>query len=282
MNISERIKHIREIKKISQTDVANALMTERSNYHRLENRGKKLTLEQVELIANALQISVQELLGFGIEPIERREIKDLEEKNLELKKKESNYEGLKKSIIENYKNRLLSIAMVNNAYYMTFFENGFKKIVIDKSNDWYNIPKDNRNDYDVPDDLFPAIAFKVFMEEKYVYDFDSLIRFKIIEEERWILAWERFKYINPFYFQSVSILPFHIIKQDNSHGYSRLLNERINSGHYNYDESEINFAKSELDRLIEAQKPKFPEKKTPEQIEELLNHKRELDKPTFE
>lgn len=62
MSLSERIKAIRIAKKISQTEIANALNTEKSNYHRLENRGEKLTVEQVEAIAGALGVSVVELL----------------------------------------------------------------------------------------------------------------------------------------------------------------------------------------------------------------------------
>ena len=81
MDISERIRTIRESKKNSQTQVANAMGTERSNYHRLENRGEKLTLEQLSEIANALGVSVREILGFGVETTDKSEIEILENEN---------------------------------------------------------------------------------------------------------------------------------------------------------------------------------------------------------
>lgn len=60
------IKAVREAKKIKQSEVANVLGLDPSNYAKLENRGKKLTIEQLEAIGGALGVSVAELLtGIG-------------------------------------------------------------------------------------------------------------------------------------------------------------------------------------------------------------------------
>lgn len=64
MNISENIKWIRESKNLSQMEIAKILQIKRSNYHKLESKGNKLTMVQIESIAKALNVSLQELLEF--------------------------------------------------------------------------------------------------------------------------------------------------------------------------------------------------------------------------
>ena len=63
MDISKNIKTIRETKGLKQSDIAKILEMERTNYHRLESRGEKLTIEQLQSIAGALGVSAVELLG---------------------------------------------------------------------------------------------------------------------------------------------------------------------------------------------------------------------------
>lgn len=64
MDISKRIVEVREGKHITQTELARKLEMEQSNYSRLEKRGDKLTVEQLERIAQALDVTVGELLGY--------------------------------------------------------------------------------------------------------------------------------------------------------------------------------------------------------------------------
>jgi transcriptional regulator with XRE-family HTH domain len=63
MNITERIRHIRESKGLTQEDIAERFNVTRSNYAYLEGRGEKLTIEQLQKIAEALGVSVGELMG---------------------------------------------------------------------------------------------------------------------------------------------------------------------------------------------------------------------------
>ncbi|AUD05561.1 helix-turn-helix domain-containing protein [Spirosoma pollinicola] len=63
MEVSKNIRSIRESKGLTQVDMANRMGTERSNYARLENRDVNLTLKQVQEIAEALQVSVYEIIG---------------------------------------------------------------------------------------------------------------------------------------------------------------------------------------------------------------------------
>ncbi|GAB3956407.1 hypothetical protein GCM10028805_46160 [Spirosoma harenae] len=87
MSISDNIRTIRVAKGLKQSDLAKALDIETSNYNRFENRGDKLTIEQVKRIANALGVTLGELLGYedaGL-PKElemlRERIKELEKEN---------------------------------------------------------------------------------------------------------------------------------------------------------------------------------------------------------
>lgn len=63
MEVSKNIRTIRESKGLTQVDMANRMGTERSNYARLENRDINLTLKQIKEIADALQVSVYEIIG---------------------------------------------------------------------------------------------------------------------------------------------------------------------------------------------------------------------------
>jgi transcriptional regulator with XRE-family HTH domain len=63
MNISDNIKRIREEKRLSQAEISRRLNLDPSAYFRLEKRGNKLTLDQIEDIAKALEVHPIELLG---------------------------------------------------------------------------------------------------------------------------------------------------------------------------------------------------------------------------
>ena len=93
MDLASRIKEEREKKGLKQVDMANSLNIERSNYTRLENRGSKLTLEQINSIADAISISTAELLGFENIIIKNQEKVIDTEKDKEI-------EVLKKRVLE--------------------------------------------------------------------------------------------------------------------------------------------------------------------------------------
>ncbi|WP_247236094.1 helix-turn-helix domain-containing protein [Telluribacter sp. SYSU D00476] len=72
MEVSKNIRSIREAKGLTQVDVAERLGTERSNYARLESRDVNLTLKQIGEIANALEVSIYDIIGSP----ERQEVED--------------------------------------------------------------------------------------------------------------------------------------------------------------------------------------------------------------
>lgn len=63
MNISERIRSIRERQGLTQEDMAERFNVTRSNYAYLEGRGDKLTIQQLKSIADVLGVGIGELLG---------------------------------------------------------------------------------------------------------------------------------------------------------------------------------------------------------------------------
>ena len=62
IDVSKRIKTIRERNGLTQTDVADKLGMERSNYSRLEKRGNDLSINQLLQIANALDVRLIDIL----------------------------------------------------------------------------------------------------------------------------------------------------------------------------------------------------------------------------
>ena len=93
MDVTQRIKEEREKRGIKQVDMANFLNLERSNYTRLENRGSKLTLDQITGIALAIGISPAELLGLESSNVVLQSQVNETEKNKEI-------DDLKKRVIE--------------------------------------------------------------------------------------------------------------------------------------------------------------------------------------
>ena len=73
MDIAKAIRSIRENKRLTKADVAKALDMDFSQYSRQEKKGNKLTLEQIDKIATALEVSRDHLLNHNPDN-ERRSI----------------------------------------------------------------------------------------------------------------------------------------------------------------------------------------------------------------
>lgn len=88
MNNEIKIKEIRESKRIRQIEVADALNMDNSQYAKIEKRGKKLSIEQIEKIAEALGVSLIELLGLdSSQVIEQVNDNDKDKEIADLKKR---------------------------------------------------------------------------------------------------------------------------------------------------------------------------------------------------
>lgn len=73
MDMSKAIISTRESKGLKQSEVAARMNIDQPNYSRLEKRGKKLTLEQIESIAKALEVSPNVLIGLEVEEMSNKD-----------------------------------------------------------------------------------------------------------------------------------------------------------------------------------------------------------------
>jgi transcriptional regulator with XRE-family HTH domain len=84
MDITRNIASIREGKGLKQSEIASKMGIDQPNYSRLEKRGDKLSVEQVNAIATALGVTLNELLGLDA-PLENEgKVKELEKRIEEL------------------------------------------------------------------------------------------------------------------------------------------------------------------------------------------------------
>lgn len=85
MNVGQEIRRVREAKKKTQTQIAEQIGLDTSSYARIEKKGNKLTVEQLEAIAGALGVSVVELLTGEPQSVQNDErVKELEKRVEEL------------------------------------------------------------------------------------------------------------------------------------------------------------------------------------------------------
>lgn len=97
MDIVKSIVAIRESKGLKQSEIASKMDIDQPNYSRLEKRGEKLSVEQLRAIANALEVSLNEILNLET-PSEKEKLKELEKRNEELETAVKNNQ----SIIDSY------------------------------------------------------------------------------------------------------------------------------------------------------------------------------------
>ena len=118
MDISKNIQKIRQEKGITQSQVAEAIGMERTNYFRIEKRGNKLSVEQLEKIAGALGVSVVDLMTGEPGKVEDvGKVRELEKKIESLEK----WLKDKETIIDTFNHRHLQ----NNENLMVWFTRDF-------------------------------------------------------------------------------------------------------------------------------------------------------------
>lgn len=104
MDMSKTIIAAREAKGLKQSEVALRMNIDQPNYSRLEKRGKKLTLEQIDSIAAAIGVSASELIGIELEAgVANTENEELLRQNEEYRKRIEELEARIASIEESNK-----------------------------------------------------------------------------------------------------------------------------------------------------------------------------------
>ncbi len=76
MKTTDKIREIRTQKNLSQEYLASYLGVDTSSYHRLERGVSPLSIQRLEKIVEALDMTLPELFSFG-EPIVQRKTQDL-------------------------------------------------------------------------------------------------------------------------------------------------------------------------------------------------------------
>ena len=132
MSISENIKIIRKSKKMTQQEVADILKINRLAFTRLETMGNDLTFTQIINIANALEVSVNQLLEGVSNTFENKEYDILKNENKKLNSKIEDLEDDKKNlkeIIAMLDREVGSNVIIASKILMPFIFEEFKKIV---------------------------------------------------------------------------------------------------------------------------------------------------------
>ena len=106
VNVGQEIRRIREGKRMTQTQIAEQIGLDTSSYARIEKKGNKLTVEQLEAIAGALGVTVMELLNGEPQTVQDNErVKELEKRVSELEDRVND----KELIVKNAKSLLNEI-----------------------------------------------------------------------------------------------------------------------------------------------------------------------------
>ncbi len=78
MDIGDKIRSIRETKRLNQLEFAEIVGIPSATYSRLERNGDKIRFDHIQAIANALEVDVQEMLFGDLALVfERQELTDL-------------------------------------------------------------------------------------------------------------------------------------------------------------------------------------------------------------
>ena len=242
MNISVNIKAIRESKRLSQAEIARRMDIAPEFYFRLEKRGKKLSLEQIESIANALEVSVAELIGINVsDNVDYSdEISKLLKENGELKENSYTLSIIQLSYVEIFNEHIEDIENQilrpnSKIYYPDFYLT--KEDILSK------------------EDKLSYISFYVFLLETDFYEI--AIRLMILSDNKIIKLWERFKFINPLCIMVSDIQKFRKISNDLNLNDDKIIieivKERAKVGRYKYLENEVNAMIEMYERLISSE-----------------------------
>ncbi len=152
MSIADKIKAARTFVRLSQAEVARRMDISPEFYHKLEKRGEKLSIEQVEKIASALGMSYIELLTYGESAPEDKHT-DTTELTKRIQELESRIKD-KEEIIENLRDKVdayekatwrVSFEILSSALYETAEQHRMGKFCL-MSNDW--LPEDEGIDWE--------------------------------------------------------------------------------------------------------------------------------------
>lgn len=170
MDISGHIRRIRESKGITQSDIAEKIGSTQSNYAYLESRGQKLTIEQIQKIAHALEVTAMELISgevpssSNLEKVEQLEskindlLKRLKDKEDLIDLKDKQFESIE-SQFQKYVYQQVAERAYEKAYSrIRFFERKTGKTI--RYVTWEDNPEDIRN-YTIKDLIYTDVSWHI-------------------------------------------------------------------------------------------------------------------------
>lgn len=208
MDISKNISSIRESKGIKQYQIAETLGIEPSNYSRLEKRGNKLTIEQLEDLAKALGVTIRELMfGEKLESLE--ETQSLKARITELesiirdKEQLNSYLSEKNAVCEEYLQEILDTMFLDIAIdehslgTITFIKNGKKEgIRVSEYNDLSEAEQEELYNHEVKyefsEEETEQTMKSIFTSDKYKKLSGLIMWTGMIKDERFIRYFKKF------------------------------------------------------------------------------------------
>ena len=156
MDLYHNIKAARDEKGLSQAEMARRLELDPSAYHRLEHRGNKLSVEQVNGIANAIGISLIELLIGG---------QEVRSESNDSKQQASLIESLNKKVLE-LEDRLKDKQFINTklAAERDYVVDLIKSCMEDLKGQVYEDLETGSVTYEDEDGNQQSMPFKAFLE----------------------------------------------------------------------------------------------------------------------
>jgi transcriptional regulator with XRE-family HTH domain len=185
MDVGKKIQMIRVAKETKQSDVALAIGVDVSSYSRIERKGNKITIEQLQAIANALGVSLSELLELDVPVESENKIKELEKeiekvkgKNTELDHAVGSLNAYLNSTLKHY---VIKIAIEN--HYKTSYSLSIQREV---NTDWefiglYNSRKEVDEEFSRLDDTGEFTGFSC---EQEINDIDRRKVYEIMANSK--------------------------------------------------------------------------------------------------
>lgn len=195
MDITHNIKSIRESKKVTQAEMARKLDLDPAAYFRIEKRGDKLSVEQLQKIALALGVSVIELLTGEPQAVQESErVKELE-KNI--KDLERGIDDFSVNIHLYLDNMLMGQAIDNRIGQLNLYVNGGERVeLVDLKrvpreqdlNNWLETHYPNSyhaDEVSLTDEEGKVLVRKILSKNKGLSDVLLIVR-RLVKDEAWL------------------------------------------------------------------------------------------------
>lgn len=170
MDIGQKIKAIRSTKGLTQSQIAEQIGLDTSSYARIEKKGNKLSVGQLQSIAKILDVGVGELLGEGAKVESNEDFEWFEGRIKELEDRVKDKEALNKVALQNYEDLQLCVETYLESLIEEYaIKNRFGVVTIElvNSSDYQEVIeylKDIPKDIEISKDNMEAYFFTKYLD----------------------------------------------------------------------------------------------------------------------